>query len=195
MPVGIDNLLWSLYRGHIKFLFLILFASMPIYYSKCYGAFCATALKEPLLLTGFLAALEKMSVEISSDAEIESVKMGNTVMNFRKTLPTGHSVVVGLLKENNKVVEDIFKAVESLIEEKYKDKNWDYIDEDFADNFEKLLAQEVLNPAMHDHGGFADNCPAGSNCPMRTTAVQAKKGNVWSILRNTYTAIKTKMGM
>lgn len=180
----------------LEYLMIYLDSGIPIY-SKCYSGICGIAAKEPALLTGFLTALESFATEVIGElkseerSSIEAVTMGNTVLRFKKTLPTGHSVALGLKKDDVKLANDVFMAVENLLEKKYANQNWELINENFSKEFERALLNEALIPALHMHGGFEDNCPRGDNCPMK--AVPTQKKTIWSILKEKYQKIWNRM--
>ncbi|MFX0183944.1 MAG: hypothetical protein ACFE95_12745 [Candidatus Hodarchaeota archaeon] len=180
----------------LDYLMIYLDSGIPIY-SKCYSGICGIAAKDPALLTGFLTALENFATEFFSESKnednspLEAITMGKTILRFKKTLPTGHSLALGLKKDDLKLANDIFDAVESLLEEKYRYQNWDLIDENFGKEFEQALLNEALMPALHMHGGFEDNCPKGDNCPMKTSPTQKK--TIWTILKEKYQKIWSRM--
>ncbi|TET11542.1 MAG: hypothetical protein E3J82_05565 [Candidatus Thorarchaeota archaeon] len=64
---------------------------------------------------------------------------------------------------------------------------------ELMDVFEKELLETALVDAMHDHGGFSDQCPLGDRCPMQTTAIQSRKGRIWSSIKDKYRAMREKM--
>ncbi|MFX0092227.1 MAG: hypothetical protein ACFFBD_10735 [Candidatus Hodarchaeota archaeon] len=177
----------------LKYLLISNDIGLPLY-SKCFSGFCKTAFEEPLLLSGLLTAIESFTQEISRGEALESVKMGQTTMFLKKTLPSGHSVVIGLEKETPKIAESIFKAIETILETDYKDLDPHLVDTDIAEEFEQKLLKQVLVPTLHDHNfTFQDECPMGDQCPMRTLASDAKKGTIWSTIKGTFTRIRARM--
>lgn len=177
----------------LEYLLIYQPSGLPIW-SKCFGNTCMQAMKEPMLLTGFLAALETFSTEIDSDSKLEAIKMGKTIMNFKRTLPSGNSIVIGADKEDIKMVNSVFDALQTLLETNYKDTNFDMLDtEIFSKQFESDLLNNTLLNALHNHGGFTDTCTGGDNCLMKTTPIQAKKRKIWNAIKDTYSKMKEKM--
>ncbi|MFX0174548.1 MAG: hypothetical protein ACFE9L_21935 [Candidatus Hodarchaeota archaeon] len=180
----------------LEYLMIYPDSGIPIY-SKCYSGICGIAAKDPALLTGFLTALENFAAEFLSESKseddnpLEAITMGRTILRFKKTLPTGHSLALGLKKDDVKLANDIFDAVENLLETKYRYQNWELIDQSFGKEFEKALLNEALIPALHFHGGFEDNCPKRDNCPMKT--IPTKKKTIWTILKEKYQKIWNQM--
>ncbi|MFX1253862.1 MAG: hypothetical protein ACFFCZ_19785 [Promethearchaeota archaeon] len=167
-------------------------AGLPLY-SKCYSDFCKATFDEPILLSGFLTAIENFATELTKGEALESIKMGQTKMFFNKTFPSGHSVVIGLSKDNPKLSKDVFNAVQALLETEYKDIDMTIVNFDFAEEFEKQLLKNALIPALHqNHLEFEDQCPLGDQCPMKTLAADSKKGTIWSIIKKTYTSLRSK---
>lgn len=174
-------------------------SGLPIY-SKCFSGFCGVAMKEPALLTGFLTAIQNFSLEFvgptSSDpGSLEAITMGETIMRFSTTKPSGHRIVVGLREDNLQLAKDIFNAVDKVLETKYSDHNWDLIvDEEFNKEFENALHQEALVPVLHSKGGFHDSCPMGDQCLLRTLPTQGqRKKSIWTTLKEKYQMMKEKM--
>ncbi|MHA1228857.1 MAG: hypothetical protein ACTSPV_19200 [Candidatus Hodarchaeales archaeon] len=179
----------------LEYLMLYRRSGLPIY-SKCYQGFCKVNAQDPALLSGFLSALETFSLNISgtNDTKLEAIKMGNTIMRFSRTLPKGHSIVVGLSEDNEKLANDIFNAVSDLLEKRFKDVDWDLVTTDFSKEFEKALLEDVLIPELHDYGGFEDNCPLGDKCPMKTLPHYAQqKKSIWSNIKSTYQGLWSRM--
>lgn len=169
---------------------------LPIF-SKCYSGFCGLVAKEPVLLSGFITALQGFATEISDpisreDSAIQAITMGHTVLRFKKTLPTGHLIAVGLSEDRPDIANDIFNEVETLLEKKYGQTNWAIIDTDFGKEFEQALLEEALIPALHQHGGFEDRCPRGDMCPMRILPTVEKK-SIWTMLKDRYHIIRKRM--
>ncbi|MHA1712449.1 MAG: hypothetical protein ACTSW4_00110 [Candidatus Ranarchaeia archaeon] len=151
------------------------------------------ALKDTALLTGFLSALEHFSGEAFQETSLRSIEMGNTKMVFRKTFPSGNSVVVGLDKDDPDLVNDVFNAVQKVLEQDFAGRNWDIVDVDFSNLFEEKFFQTALIPALHGHGGFVDNCLLGDRCLLKTALKDRRKGKIWVILRNVYARGKSKL--
>lgn len=173
----------------LKYFIVYQDSGLPIF-SKCFSDFCGMTAKDPAILTSFLTTLEDFAKEIVG-SPFQSFIMADTVLRFGKTLPTGHSVVIGLEKDNQKVVNEIFGLVEDLLENKYAHKDWSVIGNKFISEFEKALYDEVLHPILQDLGGFRDNCPHGDNCPLKISLSQKMK--VWIILKERYQMIKKKI--
>ena len=177
----------------LEYLMVYTQSGLPIY-SKCYGGFCTAAFKNPELLTGFLSALETLPSTMGGGLSLESVKMGSTEMRFSKTTPTGHSVVIGLGKDSPDIAEDIYREVSKILaSDRFVNVDWTYLTSEVMDAFEKELLETALVDALHDHGGFKDQCPLGDRCPMHTTAIQSRKGRIWSSIKDKYRAMREKM--
>ncbi|MHA2225957.1 MAG: hypothetical protein ACXAC8_12175 [Candidatus Hodarchaeales archaeon] len=180
---------------NIEYVMIYQKSGLPIF-SKCFSDFCMLNAKEPALLSGFLTALESFSLELvgkERDNTLESITMGNTTMKFKKTLPTGHSIVLGVKKDNKKMVEEVFDAIAKLIEKEYKNQDWSTITEDFGEEFEPLLYEKVLVPILNHYGGFHDQCKLGENCAIKTIAQPTKKSSIWARIRGNYQILKEKM--
>lgn len=179
----------------LEYLMVYTEAGLPIY-SKCYGTFCKTAFKNPELLTGFLSALQTLPLTISSDLSLDSVKMGPTEMRFSKSTPGGHSIVVGLGEDSPDVAESVFKAVSGILgSERFRDTEWIYITSELMEAFEEELLQSTLVDALHDYGGFEDQCSLGDQCPIHTNAVlyQTRREKVWGLVKGKYAAMRERM--
>lgn len=172
----------------LKYLIIYQDSGLPIF-SKCFSDFCGITVKDPALISSLLTVLEDFAKKIVGST-FQSFIMVNTVTRFGKTLPTGHSVVIGLEKDNPKVVNEIFRLVEDLLENKYEHKNWNVISSEFTSEFEKTLYNKVLCPSLQDFGGFRDSCPHGDKCPLKTSLSHKRK--VWIILKERYQMIKKK---
>ncbi|MHA1917549.1 MAG: hypothetical protein ACTSUV_04465 [Candidatus Ranarchaeia archaeon] len=119
--------------------------------------------------------------------------MGNTQMVFRRSTPSGHSIVIGLSEEDNELVDKLATSIESILETEFKNRNWDYIDRNTMENFEKKLKEEVLVPTFHDHGGFEDTCSMGDNCLIKTSIVDSPKRKIWNTIKEKYQNFKAKL--
>ncbi|MBD3158938.1 MAG: hypothetical protein GF309_09140 [Candidatus Lokiarchaeota archaeon] len=177
----------------VEYLMVYTEAGLPIY-SKCFGSFCKTSMKDPELLTGFLSALETIPSTISKDLTLDAVKMGPTDMRFTKTTPEGHSIVVGLSKDREDVAQRVFEVVqEALHEEQFASVDWTAVSGDVMNRFEKELVESRLPEAMHEYGGFSDQCPLGDQCPMHTNAGMSRTQRIWGAIKNKYRSLKKKM--
>ncbi len=72
--------------------------------------------------------------------------------------------------------------------------DWTVITSDLMREFENKLLNSALVEALHDYGGFHDECPFGNQCPLHTDAVMSRRERIWGVIRNTYTMMKKKMG-
>ncbi|MFW9854697.1 MAG: hypothetical protein ACFFFG_06535 [Candidatus Thorarchaeota archaeon] len=185
----------------VSYLLVYRKSGLPIY-SKCFSGFCGIAMKEPSLLTGFLTAVQSFSTElVSSDSSnsgnLEAITMGETIMRFNTTTPSGHRIVVGLREDKPKVAEEIFKAVSHVLETKYSDQNWDLIrDAEFNHEFENALHEDALTPALLNVGGFHDNCPMGDNCLFRTLPTESsQKKSIWQLIKTKIQFMRDKLGL
>ncbi len=181
----------------LEYLLVYTESGLPIY-SKCFGTFCKTAFKNPELLSGFLSAIQTLPLTISSDLSLESVKMGHTEMRFSRTTPSGHSIVVGLGEDSPETANIIFDSVSAILEsEPFVDADWSVITSDIMQSFETKLLQSTLVDALHDHGGFEDQCPLGDKCPIYTNALQYKtrRGKIWDMVKAKYASMKAKMSV
>jgi hypothetical protein len=179
----------------LEYLMVYTEAGLPIY-SKCYGSFCKTAFKNPELLSGFLSAIQTLPMTISTDLTLESIKMGPTEMKFSRTVPTGHSVVIGVGEDAPDVADKVFEAVADILTtDQFRNVDWSVISSDIMDAFEEELLENSLVEALKEHGGFEDQCPLGDKCPIHTTAIQYKtrRGKVWSMIKGKYEALRRKM--
>ncbi|MBN2228308.1 MAG: hypothetical protein JW779_01870 [Candidatus Thorarchaeota archaeon] len=179
----------------LEYLMVYTEAGLPIY-SKCFGTFCMTAFQNPELLSGFLSALQTLPMTISSDLSLDSVKMGPTEMRFSRTIPSGHSIVVGLPEDNKEIADKVFTSVsEILTSNHFKDIDWNFISSDVMHQFETELLQTALFQALQEHGGFEDKCPLGDQCPIHTNALQykTKRVKVWNMIKDKYAAMKARM--
>lgn len=170
-------------------------AGLPIY-SKCYGTFCKTVFRNPEFLSGFLSAVQTLPLTISTDLTLESVKMGATEMEFSKTVPTGHSVVIGLGDNAPNVADRIFDALATILpSDQFRDMDLSFISSDLMNAFENELLENKLVEALKEHGGFENQCPLSDQCPIHTDAVQygTRRENVWSMIKGKYDALRNKM--
>ena len=177
----------------LEYLMVYTQSGLPIY-SKCYGMFCKTAFKEPELLSGFLSAIETIPPTISEGLSLESIKMGPTQMRFAKSTPGGHSIVVGLAEDNAEVARKVFDSVSDILaKDSFRDVDWTYITSEVMKAFEDELLQHSLGEALHDYGGFEDQCPLGDKCPIHTNAFASRKTRIWGAVKSKYAAMKAKM--
>jgi hypothetical protein len=179
----------------LEYLLVYTESGLPIY-NKCYGTFYKTAFKNPELLTGFFSALQTLPLTLSSELSLESVKMGPTQMRFSKSIPSGHSIVVGLGEDKPEVAERIFGAVsEILAAEKLLNIDWSYVTSDIMNAFEAELLNSTLVDALHDYGGFEDQCSLGNQRPIHTNALlyQTRREKVWGLIKSKYTAMRERM--
>ncbi|MHA1966234.1 MAG: hypothetical protein ACW964_00405 [Candidatus Hodarchaeales archaeon] len=100
----------------------------------------------------------------------------DSIMRFYRTYPNNCCVVLGLKKKDQEIAKDIFKAIETILETKYVDKDWTQVTPKFDTEFERALHHEVLIPSLHDHGGFEDLCPNGEKFPLKTQPTNRKPG-------------------
>ena len=177
----------------LEYLMVYTQAGLPIY-SKCYGMFCKTAFKNPELLTGFLSAIETIPPTLSDGLSLDSIKMGDTQMRFSKSTPGGHSIVVGLGEDNPEIAQKVFDAVSEILgKDKFRNADWNYITSDIMKEFEDELLQHSLADALHDYGGFEDQCSLGDRCPIHTNAFASRKSRIWGAIKSKYAAMKAKM--
>jgi hypothetical protein len=168
-------------------------SGLPIY-SKCYGTFCKAAFKNPELLSGLLSAIETIPMTLSDNLSLQSVKMGDTEMRFAKSTPGGHSIVVGLSEDKPEIADELFNAVsKTLASDRFKDVDWDFITSEVMTDFEDELLNQNMNDALHEYGGFKDECPLGDMCPIHTTAVKSRTQQIWGAIKDKYAAMKKKM--
>jgi hypothetical protein len=183
---------------NLEYLMIYQASGLPIF-SKCFKGFCALNVKDPMLLSGFLTALQSFSSQLSSDgieskSSLEAMKIGPTVMRFSKVLPSGHNVVLGLSEDSPSMARDIFDGIEKFILTDYADTNWTIIDTDFGEIFGKSLVEKVLTPLFHSKGGWHDTCPLGDACAMKALPT-VEKVSIWEAIKRKYRRIWKKKGM
>ncbi|KXH76313.1 MAG: hypothetical protein AM326_07345 [Candidatus Thorarchaeota archaeon SMTZ-45] len=181
--------------GVLEYLLVYTESGLPIY-SKCYGTFCKTAFRNPELLSGFLSALQTLPLTISSELSLEAVKLGPTQMRFSKSIPSGHSIVVGMGEDKPEVAERIFEDISKILAaDRFLNVDWSYITSDIMNDFEKVLLKSTLVNALKDHGGFEDQCSLGDQCPIHTNALlyKTRREKVWSLIKGKYAALRERM--
>jgi len=179
----------------LEYLLIYTESGLPIY-SKCYGIFCKTAFKNPELLSGFLSALQTIPLTISSELSLDAVKMGPTQMRFSKTIPSGHSIVVGLGEDKPEIAQRIFDAVSGILaKEKFHTVDWSYVTSDIMNAFEDELLRSTLVNTLHEYGGFEDQCSLGDQCPIHTNAIlyKTRRERVWNLIKGKYAAMRELM--
>lgn len=177
----------------LEYLMVYTESGLPIY-SKCYGTFCKAAFKNPELLSGFLSALETIPLTMGGGMSLDSVRMGSTEMRFRKALPTGHSIVVGLSEDSPEVAEAVFSSVDEVLKnDRFQSADWNHVTSVIMDDFKQALLESALPKALHDYGGFKDECALGDQCPLHTTAVESRTQKVWSAIKGKYAAMRERM--
>lgn len=165
---------------------------LPIF-SKCFGGFCQANATDDVLLSGFLSALETFPAMVGGEG-LKAVEMGTTKFVFRKTTPSGVSIAIGLSeKADQQEAIDVFEAVQSLIEVKYNETNWDVINTTQYEAFKKDLFENALDPALHNYGGFEDQCPMGEQCAMHTMPISEEKQPIWTRIRSIYDQVRAMM--
>jgi hypothetical protein len=122
---------------------------------------------------------------------LKSLEMKNSTMSFHRTYPTNHTVILGLKENQSELAKNIFNNIENFLERKYLNRDWSQTTPDFELEFENLLIKEIIEPSLHNHGGFNDFCPHGKNCPLKTDS--ASKRKIWDIFRDRFKMIKKKV--
>ena len=174
----------------LEYLMVYTQSGLPIY-SKCFGTFCKAAFKQPELLTGLLSALETMPLAISSDLRLDSVKMGSTDMRFSKTVPTGHSIVVGMSEDDPGMADSVFKSVSDILQnERFNNVDWDIVSAELMNAFEAELMNSTLPAAVHE---FHDECAFGDQCPLHVNAFVSRKQRIWGAIRRSIDSFREKM--
>ncbi len=172
----------------IEYLIIYQPSGLPIF-SKCFGGFCKAATTDEILLSGFLSALETLPSTIGGGT-LKAVDMGETRFIFRKTYPSGISVVVGLTeKADHQVAQEVFHEIQTILEDKYSHVKWDEIIPEVFEEFRKDLYENTLVHVLHKYGGFEDRCPRGVRCLMHTKATDSDKRSIWERLRGVYNKI------
>ncbi len=186
---------------NLEYLMIYQASGLPIF-SKCFKGFCALNVQDPMMLSGFLTALQSFSTQITDNgsgghSSLEAVKIGPTVMRFSKVLPSGHNIVIGLSEDSPSMAKEIFDGIESFIREDYADTNWTIIDTLFGEKFGELLIRNVLAPLFHNKGGWEDTCPLGDACAMKALPVEPKeeKISLWNAIKRKYRRIWKKKGL
>ncbi len=186
---------------NLEYLMVYQASGLPIF-SKCFKGFCSLNAKDPMLLSGFLTALQSFGAQITnngsgSSSSLEAVKIGPTVMRFSKVLPSGHNVVIGLSEDSPSMARDIFDGIDTFIRNEYADTNWTIIDTIFGEKFGELLVKNVLAPIFHNKGGWEDTCPLGDACAMKALPVESteEKISIWGAIKKRYRNLWKKKGM
>ncbi|MHA2154360.1 MAG: hypothetical protein ACXABU_03395 [Candidatus Hodarchaeales archaeon] len=186
---------------NLEYLMVYQASGLPIF-SKCFKGFCTLNAKDPMLLSGFLTALQSFGAQITNDgsgssSSLEAVKIGPTVMRFSKVLPSGHNVVIGLSEDSPSMARDIFDGIDTFIRNEYADTNWTIIDTIFGEKFGELLVNNVLAPLFHNKGGWEDTCPLGDACAMKALPVESteEKISIWGAIKKRYRSLWKKKGI
>ncbi|MHA2389090.1 MAG: hypothetical protein ACXACW_10250 [Candidatus Hodarchaeales archaeon] len=186
---------------NLEYLMVYQASGLPIF-SKCFKGFCTLNAKDPMLLSGFLTALQSFGAQITNDgsgssSSLEAVKIGPTVMRFSKVLPSGHNVVIGLSEDSPSMARDIFDGIDTFIRNEYADTNWTIIDTIFGEKFGELLVNNVLAPLFHNKGGWEDTCPLGDACAMKALPVESteEKISIWGAIKERYRSLWKKKGI
>ncbi|MHA1444208.1 MAG: hypothetical protein ACTSR4_05600 [Candidatus Hodarchaeales archaeon] len=181
---------------NLEYLMIYQKSGLPIF-SKCFKGFCALSAQDPVMLSGFLTALQSFSSQITqSSSSLEAVKMGSTVLRFSQVLPSGHSVAIGLTEDSPSMAKEIFTGIENFIRSNYLDTNWSIITTDFGEEFGKKLIEQVLSPLFHTKGGWNDSCPLGDECAMKALPTDSKeKLSIWETVKKTYRRLWKRKGM
>jgi hypothetical protein len=63
------------------------------------------------------------------------------------------------------------------------------------EDFETELLQSSLGEALHDYGGFEDQCPLGDQCPIHTNAIlyQTRRERIWGLIKGKYAAMRERI--
>ena len=186
---------------NLEYLMVYQASGLPIF-SKCFKGFCSLNARDPILLSGFLTALQSFSTQMTTDGSgigstLEAVKIGPTVMRFSKVLPSGHNVVIGLSEDSPSMAREIFDGIDAFIRKDYADTNWSIIDTIFGEKFGELLVKNVLSPIFHTKGGWEDTCPLGDACAMKALPVKPseEKVSIWGAIKKRYRSLWKKKGM
>ncbi len=184
---------------NLEYLMVYQANGLPIF-SKCFKGFCAISAQDPVLLSGFLTALQSFSSQIvasqaTEESSLEAVKIGKTIMRFNRVLPSGYNVVIGLTEDSPTMAKEIFDGVEKFVAEKYSGVDWVIIDTAFGEEFGKELISVVLAPVLHSSGGWEDQCPLGEACPMKALPDKEEiKLSIVEQIKNSYRRLWKRKG-
>ncbi|MFW9780197.1 MAG: hypothetical protein ACFFE8_15215 [Candidatus Heimdallarchaeota archaeon] len=167
----------------LRFILIYREDGIPIY-AKCYTEFCSSLFTDTARLTSFLSSLEIMSRKVSGNQPISSMLMGNITIKFFKSLPSCHSVVLGLESHNEELFDGLFQAISILLEQKYPDKDWSIVDRAFNAEFSSSIVKNALMPVFHGFEITHDECELGTACPLYIIG-SLNKGDksIWKLLK------------
>jgi len=89
---------------------------IPIF-TKYFSDFCSNLFKDSARLTTFLSTLETISEELSDEKSLRLIQISNFIM--KRTVPSRHSIVLGIESKNDELFKALFQALTILLENKY----------------------------------------------------------------------------
>lgn len=197
--------------------YLILFKpyGMPIY-SRCFGHFCSSLMKDDVLLSAFLAALtsignlpdiadigplnfegKEMNLTFNKAGELVSIKIGGTSLYFYYVKYNDYFIVAGfpadefVMDYTHPAVKKFFKNVQEVLDGDYGATEWKS-KEEFA-KFEQQLLKKAVYPWM-DENKASHSCMLGENCPLRIANIESKEKGIAGRIKETILSYR-KMGM
>lgn len=138
---------------------------LPIY-SNCYGTICARMNQDETLLNGFLSTITNLSTISGDKKEQNIIKLESPQFNFNTTTPTGtgnidfntttpsgNIICIGVEKstyseDKKSKIDKFFTVTTRLLDEDYKDNNWNYTTGDEMKEFEYDILHKAILPSF-----------------------------------------------
>ncbi|MFX0013028.1 MAG: peroxiredoxin [Promethearchaeota archaeon] len=155
----------------IKLEYLIIYqdSGQPIY-SRCWGNVCGMLGKKDELLTAFLAAVSTMpGMFAESETKVQSMSIGSLKLLFYYT--RSENIICAAFRERDvdteamKVINNLFKGVSQLLDEKYQETPWERLNDPKVRAFEKELHSNVIYPWFHVASPIIGR-PHEEDCPL-----------------------------
>lgn len=191
--------------------YLIIFKSygIPIY-SRCFGHFCSSLMKDDILLSGFFSALttignstgisdfqsisfegQDMQLEFSQTGDLVAIDLGGTKLFFFYVKINDYYIVGGFPLEEglffdkyHPVIDGLFESVKKLLNSEYKDTKWEFMDKEKFETFENDLLNKAIYPWMKTNKS-PHTCMMGNNCALRVAMFNANKKSIAERIKDT----------
>ncbi|MCY3414545.1 MAG: hypothetical protein INQ03_23050 [Candidatus Heimdallarchaeota archaeon] len=188
---------------------------IPVY-SRCFGHFCNSLMRDDILFSAFLSALsiyadaggdsdftsidfegQDLNINLSLDGLISTLDIGKTRLIFFKEQKKDLFYVAGFplkkfdLEFKRDYINNLFDDLEVFFDNEYTNIDWSSLVGAEFEEFEENLLQKVIYPWMKENKS-PHSCMMGENCPMRValTGELNEKTTIWKAMNDAFTAYK-----
>ncbi len=169
---------------------------IPIY-SRCFGHFCSTLMKDDVIFSAFLSALTsaiqagglggkidyegtELIIKDVGEGGVITIKIGDTNLVFYYVAHNMYFITLGFPYEKFDTEKDkvdvnmLVDSIKMVLDEDYKSTDWADVTSDEREMFEERLLKKAVYPWMIEHKS-SHTCPLGKNCPLRIAMFEAEK--------------------